>query len=259
MKIKIFITLLFAGLFISSNAFHSSNIFDNFQIDFYSIIQEYKGIKKITKRTTLGWEVLSYFDKKGYVLHQTHAYKNELRSDFIFSFTVTDTLAEIRRVNKIDINRRGDTLRIERYYYDSSGQCYQFMMSSSDQDTSRYPFRGNFIYEDRMLISYTQGSRKNTCTYNEEKQLTGRLEISINNDTTFYTYLYNPHGQLTDFIKESPDTTVFFSEAPFWNKTRGNKIHIRFANFDCHGNWTKSYFITEKEMLLNEERKIEYW
>jgi len=253
MKIKIFITLLFAGLFISSNAFHSSNIFDNFQIDFYTKIREYKGIKKIIKRTSIGWEVISLFDREGHVLHETNAYKGEVRSDLTFSYTVTDTLAEIRRSDEI-YDVWGDTLRIERYYYDSSGQCYQFRVYSSDQDTSRYYSIENFVYKDGMLISYPE----NTCTYNEKKQLTGRLEI-FGTDTTFYTYMYNQHGQQTDFIKESPDTTVCYDGAPDWNKTRCNKIHIQFADFDCHGNWTRSYFITEKEKIFSSERIIEYW
>ncbi len=255
MKTKIFITLFFAGLIYSSYAF------DNAYVDVRSKMLEYKGVKKITERTIDKWKVISFFDREGHVLQETHAFKKEMRSDYRFHYTVTDTLIEARRVNKIIRNGSyaSDTLRIDQYYYNASNQCYKrSIYYSIINDYSDFYSMDNFVYEDGMLISYTQGSTKNILKYNEKKQKESRLEIYAA-DTTFYTYVYNQHGQLTDFIKESHDTSIFYGDAPTWNDTRGNKIHIRYSNFDKHGNWTRSYFITEKRRLLYSKRKIKYW
>jgi len=252
MKIKIFATLFFVIFFYSLYAQYD---FDNGHVDFYSKILEHKGIKKITERTFTHWKAISYFDREGYVLHETNVFKKEMRSDYRFSYTVTDSLAEIRRVDRIDLNNDGDTLRIERYYYDSSNRCYQYRVYSSEQDTSRYASRNNFVYEAGMLISYD----KNILKYNEKKQKVSRLEVTGYTDSTFYTYMYNQSGQLTDFIKESHDNTIWYADAPSWSNTRNNKIHIRYSNFDNHGNWTRSYFITEKRKIFYSKRKIKYW
>ncbi len=109
------------------------------------------------------------------------------------------------------------------------------------------------------LSAIHKAQEKTPSSTTKKKQKESRMEINNNGDTTFYTYVYNQHGQLTDFIKESHDISIFYGDAPTWNDTRGNKIHIRYSNFDKHGNWTKSYFITEKRRLLYSKRKIKYW
>ena len=253
MKTKIFITLFFAGLIYSSYAF------DNAYVDVRSKIQEHKGVKKITERTSDNWKVISFFDREGHVLQETHAFKKEMMSDFRFHYTVTDTLIEARRVNRI-FEDDLDTLRIDRYYYNASNQCYKFNVyfSTIDQIDHLSDFNSidDFVYEDGMLISYTQGASRNIFKYNEKKQKESRLEIrDYASDTTFYTYVYNQHGQLTDVIQEYHDTSIFYGDVPAWRK----KIHVKFSNFDKHGNWTRSYFITEKRRLLYSKRKIKYW
>ena len=257
MKTRIFITLFFAGLIYSSYAQ------DNSHVDFRSKIRENKGVKKITRKTSAKWKVISFFDKEGHVLQETHAYKKEMMSDFRFHYTVTDTLIETRRVNRI-FDDYIDSLRINRYYYNASNQCYKFNVyfSTIDQIDHLSDFNSidDFVYEDGMLISYTQGASRNIFKYNEKKQKESRLEIrDYASDTTFYTYVYNQHGQLTDFTKEDHDINIFYSDVPSWSLTRQNKVHVKFSNFDKHGNWTKSYFITEKRRYLRSKRKIKYW
>jgi hypothetical protein len=129
-------------------------------------------------------------------------------------------------------------------------------------------FRDNFVYEDGMLVSYTEAndwqerkgiSKKIVYKYNERKQKIRKMEIKNEIDTTFYTYLYNQFGQLTDYIQESNNTEVIYSDVIPWSNKKMNKIHIRYSNFDKHGNWTESYFITEKGRVSRSKRKIEYW
>ncbi len=252
MKTRIFITLFFAGLICSLYAQ------DDAYVDFHAKIREYKGVKKITRKTSAKWKVISFFDREGHVLQETHAFKKEMRSDYRFHYTVTDTLIETRRVNRI-FDDYIDSLRIDRYYYNASNQCYKFNVYFSTIDNlSDFYSIDDFVYEDGMLISYTQGASRNIFKYNEKKQKESRLEIN-GADTTFYTYVYNQHGQLTDYTKENPGINIFYSDVPSWSLTRQNKIHVRFSNFDKHGNWTKSYFITEKRRLLYSKRKIKYW
>ena len=238
--------------------FYSSYAFDD--DIFYYKKMEHKGIKKITEKTHDKWEVISFFDEKGYLLREINFYKKEIRSDYKYDYVVTDTLLEIRRIDTIgkDVNKQK---KIDRYYYTSLGQCYKRRVYFSSSDNPSY-YEDNFVYDDGMLISYTQG--KNSATkfiykYNEKKQKVQKLEIRNETDTTFYSYVYNQSGQLTDYIQESNNNEVVYSGVVVWSNEKMNKVHIRFSNFDKRGNWTRSYFITERGKVFRSERKIEYW
>jgi hypothetical protein len=140
-------------------------------------------------------------------------------------------------------------------------------VSFSESGAHSY-FGDNFVYENGMLVSYTEANNwqknngipiKVVCKYNEEKQKIYKIEIRNDTDTTFYSYMYNQSGQLTDNVQESNNNEVVYSDVVPWSNKKTNKIHIRYSNFDKHGNWTKSYFITEKGKALRSERKIEYY
>jgi hypothetical protein len=126
----------------------------------------------------------------------------------------------------------------------------------------------NFLYEDGKLVSYTEANdwqKRNDISseivykYNERKQKIHQMEIKNVTDTTFYTYLYNQSGQLTDYIQESNNNEVIYSDVVPYSKNKMNKIHIKYSNFDKLGNWTRSTFITEKGKVFRSKKKIEYW
>ncbi|MDH6354626.1 hypothetical protein M2132_000954 [Dysgonomonas sp. PH5-45] len=256
MKIKIFaISFLISLFFPSSYAFNNDA--------FYYRTLEHKGIKKITENTHDKWEVVSFFDEKGYLLRETNLYKKEIRSDYKYSYVIVDTLLEIRR---IDMNCK-DTdkqKRVDRYYYTSLGQCYKHEICFSESDTSSY-YEHDFVFDDELLIGYTQGNGSQgehstiKYKYNEKKQKIQEQKMFMQTDTTFCSYIYNSFGQLTDCIQESNDSEVIYSDVVVWNNKKMNKVHIRYSDFDKQGNWTKSYFITEKGKVFRSKREIEYY
>jgi hypothetical protein len=77
-------------------------------------------------------------------------------------------------------------------------------------------------------------------------------------DTTFYTYVYNQLRQFTDYIQKNNNNEVVCSGVVVWSNEKMNKVHIQFSNFDKRGNWTRSYFITERGKVFRLKRKIEY-
>jgi hypothetical protein len=227
---------------------------------------EHKGIKKITEQTHDKWEVISFFDEKGYLLREINFYKKEIKSDYKYDYVVTDTLLEIKRIDSVgkDVNRQE---KIDRYYYISLGQCYKRRVYFSGSDNPSH-FWDNFVYENGMLISYTEATdwqKKNDISnmvfykYNEKKQRTKKIKAVSETDTIFYSYMYNQSGLLTDYIQESNNNEVVYSSVVVWSNKRLNKTHIRYSNFDKCGNWTESYFITERGKVFRSKRKIEYW
>jgi hypothetical protein len=252
MKIKIITILVLIGFFYS---FHT---FDNDA--FYYKNLEHKGIKKITEKTHNKWEAISFFDEKGYLFHEINFYKKEIRSDYKYDYIVTDTVLEIRRIDTInkEVNKQE---KIDRYYYTSLGQCYKHISYFSNSNNS-FHYEDNFIFEDGLLVSYTQGNIgavKIIYKYNEKKQRIQEMEIRNQTDTTFYSYVYNKLGELTDFIQKSNNNEVVYSDGAVWSCNKRNKIHIRFSNFDKQGNWTRSYYLTEKGKVFRSKREIEYW
>ena len=163
MKKKIIITLFFIGLFYSPYALNNDG--------FYSKTLEHKGIKKITEKTHDKWEVISFFDSEGFLLQKISYYKKKLRSDVKYDYTVMDTLLEIRRITLFNVNADNKT-KIDRYYYTPSNQCYKYRVYFSESNNPSY-YEDNFVYDDGMLVSYTQGKNSTTkfiYKYNEKNK-----------------------------------------------------------------------------------------
>ena len=253
MKNSIFIILFLISFFSSSYAF-DNDVFCHKNL-------ENKGIKKITEKKYTNGEAVYFFNREGYLSNEIHfTKKNEILSEWIYSYIVTDTLLEIKMIGTIGNNERKSTYR---YYYTSLGQCYKRKVFFLDSDSSSH-FLDNFVYEDGMLVSYTEGKKSATkfvYEYNEKRQKKQILKTS-GEYSTFYTYMYNNTGQLTDFIHEvinNDNELVVLSGVVIYSRNNTNKSHIRYSNFDKHGNWTRSHFITEKGKVFRSKRKIEYW
>lgn len=220
------------------------------------------GIKRTTERTFNSWGVISYFDREGNIERQINIFRNEVRSDYKFEYIVSDTLLEIRRLNTI--GNRSDSLRIDRHYFTSSGHRYKRRVFLSSNPDNPALSSDNFVYENELLVSYTQGRNQATKVvykYNEKRQLVQRI-LTTDGWTTFFTYRYNQLGQLTDIIQEvvnSDDDIAVLTGVVVWSSEKTNKVHIRYSNFDRRGNWRRSHFITERGRVLRSRRSIEYW
>ena len=241
--------------------------FQSFDYDsfFYSKGWAHKDLKKITEITgkKKDGKIISIFNNEGYLLQEVYFVEDEIRADFKANYVVTDTLLEIETVSN-------DKATTRQYYYTSSGQCYKYRgYSSSGSEKPAYT-ADSFTYKNGVLVGYIKGyinsyiksilETKVVCEYNDKKQKTREISIFKNDaDTTFFTYAYNRSGQLTDYIQENKREDVFYSGTVVWSRRRKNKIHIRFSNFDERGNWTKSYYMTNRGKVFRSERKIEYW
>jgi hypothetical protein len=80
--------------------------------------------------------------------------------------------------------------------------------------------------------------------------------VSISPAKTYFIY---KNGIQTDYIHETNDERECIIDIICWSKEMMNKVHIKYSNFDKYGNWTKSYFITEKGKKVRSKRKIQYW
>jgi hypothetical protein len=260
MKIKLFLTIFLIEIFYYSYAF----AFDEEFLSLKNVRNE--GIKEITEYRFDKWKVLSFFDKQGFLLQEINYYKKEMRAHYRYEYAVSDTLLEIKRA--ILNNNEEDTCFIDMYYYDL-GQCYKFRRYSSEELNVPSFFGDNFIYKNGLLVSYERNNilRKNRnglpinviCEYNDKRQKIQELEIPNKIDTIFYCFAYNQNGQLTDYVKKNGTKGYVFTGVVCWSNKMLNKVHIRYTDFDERGNWTKSYFITEKGKVFRSKRKIEYW
>jgi hypothetical protein len=216
--------------------------------------------EKITEIYHDGWRIVSTFDKQGLLTNECNYYKNELRSNCRYDYNFSDTMLVIKKEERgVNID-----LQILQYSYDSLGFCKLFKSYYNGRDNH---YSDNFIYENGLLISYTDANywqkmnNKPSLTvldYNRNNQMILKKEIHNEGDTTFNTYLYNQTGLLTDYIKENNSIETVYSGVPAWSNERMNKIHIRYVDFDKHGNWTKSLFITKAGKKLRSIRQIEY-
>ena len=259
MKTLIIIIFFFLGFFSSSYAFDDDA--------FYYKNLEHKEIRKITEKQDTKGEDIYFFDKEGYLSHEIHLNKKkEIMSEYKYEYTVTDTLLEVRIIVTNGNNEQKST---HRYYYTLSGQCYKRRVYFSGSDNPSN-FWDNFVYEDGLLVSYTEATEwqekngifpKIVYEYDEKKQKVQKLKTS-GEYTTFYTYIYNKSGQLTDCVHEvvnNDNELVVLSGVVVYSENNTNKSHIRYSDFDKHGNWTKSHFVTAKGKVFRSKRKIEYW
>ena len=265
MRQNIFIWFFLA---MSFNAF--ANISDG---KFFFLEREIHGVKMITEKSFSKWKTVSYFDREGFLLRKTNYYKNKTRADYRYEYSISDSLLEIKEKEHLNINNNPEGYIVYKYYYNPMKQRHRFEVYSSarglDLDEPLV-FGDNFVYEDGLLVSYTEAteqqysngiSQKIVYAYNEKKQKSQKMNTS-GAYTTFYSYLYNISGQLTDFIHEvvnSDNELVVLSGVVVYSKNNTNKSHIRYSNFDKRGNWKKSHFVTEKSKLFRSKRKIEYW
>jgi hypothetical protein len=236
--------------------------------DFFSFDREMRGVKIITEKSFSKWKTVSFFDDKGFLLRKVNYYKNEIRADYRYEYSISDTLLEIKLKEYQNINNNPEEYFAHKYYYNLSKQCHRFEVYSSLRDLEKpFVWGDNFIYQDNQFQSYERHTYTNETeftqiVYNyEENQRTEQwyyiLEDSIVKEKCVSISLYQG-GKLIDFIRKCTDGQSIVSGEVCWDKDC-NKVHIQYSNFDKRGNWTKSYFITEKGKVFRSTREIEYW
>jgi hypothetical protein len=232
--------------------------------DFFSLKREMRGVKKITENSFLRWKKVLFYDKEGFLLREVNFYKNKIKADFRYEYSISDTLLEIKYRN---INNEQESYSIYKYYYNSLKQCYKVKSFSSVDLENTEGGLYNFIYKDSLLQSFEAHSFRSETDFDkyvyiyEDNQITELYctyedSILLDNPPFKITSIYN-NGKLTDYISEQSAGRIGSGLSSF--NSLGNKVHVRYSNFDKRGNWTKSYFITEKGKVFRSKRKIEYW
>jgi hypothetical protein len=258
---------------------YSQDMIDDF-IDFRN--SENAGIKKITEKSFSKWTTVYLYDSMGFLIQQLNYYKNRPRADYRHEYTITDSLTTRKQEEYLNIdNNKNRHFTVYKYYYNFQKLCKMEIYLSSDNLSVPSVLADNFIYRDDLLQSYERGRFPYTDEdppdkiqhiYNEEKQITQKLicsDISLIvalhspdfafKDTTFYSFIYDEGGKISDYVIRSSDKESTFTGVYCWNDVEMNKVHIRYSNFDKRGNWTVSYFITEKGKKFRSKREIEYW
>jgi hypothetical protein len=239
--------------------------------DFFSLEREMRGVKKITEKGRFKSKTVFYFDKEGFLLREINYHKNKIWADFRYEYSISDTLLEIKSKEYRNINNEPESYSIHKYYYNSLKQCHRVEFFSSKNLESPFVWKKNFIYKDNKLQSFDHYINidifancwdKYIYVYedNQKTELYYTYEDSVLVDNAPFkiTSIYN-NGKLTDCISEQSAGRIHIVSGIGSFNSPGNKEHIRYSNFDKRGNWTKSYFITEKGKVFRSKRKIEYW
>jgi len=230
------------------------NAFSYIDIDcFFSLDREIQGVKKITQRGSHGRKTVSFFDHKGFLLRSVSYFKGKKRIDNRYEYSISDTLLIVisKRTEYQDIKHEYYSVR--KYYYNDLKQCYRYECYSSSSGLEKpHVFGDNFIYKDNQLQSYEHHSESNKDYFIR----------------TIYTYSDNQKMKHTEYVYEDSiksylSTIFIYKNGKLTDEilmARLNEPHIRYSNFDKHGNWRNSYFLTEKEdEILRLKRKIKYW
>ena len=259
---------IFIWSFIAVNINAFANIPDE---DFFVLDREMRGVKIITEKSFSKWQTVSYFDNEGFLLRKINYYKNKMRSDYRYEYSMSDTLLEIKEKEYLNINNNPEGYIVYKYYYNLLKKCHRFEVYSSSKGFDEpFVLGDNFIYKDNKLQCYerytygmnrTEFVIKCVYVYDDNQRTEQWYEIGEGlelfdgcNSTSIYQ-----NGKLIDFIHECGDEHGAFTGVVHWSREKKNKFHIRYSNFDRRENWTRSYFITEQGRVFRSKRKIEYW
>ncbi|MDR0437398.1 MAG: hypothetical protein LBH22_03750 [Bacteroidales bacterium] len=261
--------------------------------DFFVLEREMRGVRKITEKSYtaphLGyWKSVFYYDENGFLLRQVNYNKRKkwqvysMRADYRYEYSISDTLLVIKEEEVQNINNNPKVHTIRKFYYNDLKRCYKYEIYSSNHPLNNLGkpniVGDNFIYKDGLLQSFDGHSfrwrvdssdfnriasfHRRTYTYDDNQRIE-RTYHRTHIDSAFisgstYTSIYE-NGKRIDLIQESSNEREVLLGVPSWSSERTNKMQIRFSDFDKHGNWTRSYFITERGKVFRSERKIEYW
>ena len=262
-KVVIGLTLVISLLFhmkqISGQSFESM---------IYPLSAKAEFVKEI-KEKKQKWTTYYFHDTNGLLIRQVNYFKKQKRADYQFEYIITDTILIVKEIYEARHT-------IKKFHYDSNGKVSKFEIFS-DRNTE-YPFvlGYNFVYKDNLLTSFDWSNarpdtifppRKTKYIYDNNRRVVVKQEINQYNfkdaplqvDTTFYTYRYDSKGHLTDQVVETTNKEAVYSGVPLWSREQTNKYHLIFTDYDRHGQWRISYYLTKNSKKFRSNRKIKYW
>lgn len=256
---QIFICIFFA---VSFNALAQIAV-----EDFFSPYKKNRGVKMITEDSFSKWKNTSYFNEEGLLLRKVNFFKNKIRADYRYEYSLSDTLFVIKEKEYHNLNNDKENHVIYKFYYNHLRKCYRAEVYLSRDLENPARTYVNFIYQDTLLQSYEtySFSRKedgfNKIVYVYDSNQRVEQWHSVYGDSVFTDGCKSisifQNEKLTDLIQICDEGGIISGEV-CWN-SKMNKVHIRFSTFDKRENWERSYFVTERGKVFRSKRKIEYW
>lgn len=278
MHIKFLFTIF---LLTQSISLLSQDIIDKFYcIKFGDKINNPRKIKKIesTEYHRLfkikGVRSIFCFDTLGR-LEKHFIYSNKATELIKFYSTKTDTTIVKKKTNSLikdnNIVYTSESSNIFYYMYgilyriehlSKQYKCVNENFCYSDSSISFEEQFNNFTYLHTYTHMYDTFCNCNAVV--KKEFLIKAPQIIDTTDNTLYRnnsndrdiYIFNSNNVITDIIRISKSG---FVGIPYIEENGVGISHIKFTNFDEHGNWTRSYFILGNKRKFLSKRKITYY
>ena len=244
--------MLYRYVLISLFLTMSLNAFPHFNHeDFFSLDREMRGVKKITERTRSNWKTVSFFDKEGFLVRKVNYRRGKMVADYRYEFSISDTLLIVKSRELRNINNDPIGYMIHKFHYNYLGQCVRIEAYSSRRCLEKpILFAGNFVYIDNLLQSYKiyreRSKSKIIYTYSKNKKtryvdtdfkyLVSDLTFENETSSNRVIFIFD-NERLTDKVHiNSNPNDAFIGGFVWYSSDKPNKVHIRYSNFDRHGN-----------------------
>lgn len=228
--------------------------------DFYKRVGKRSGIQKISEKGNFRWKNVSTFNREGRVERERSVLLlfGKLKSDCCFSYNaIGDSVLEIR---KVDIVNKNVAFPVARFSYDVSGLCrkvtYYYENHKGISSEKYLTWRNDSLVEcvcknpdgkTEYRTVYSFDGLRNAVT---EATYFGNSHIA----TIVTTYSYDDQNRLTAKTVENFDKPGL----PNLMFSLGNTI--KYDEHDSHGNWLKSYYMTDSYgRMLCAKRCIKYY
>ncbi len=245
-------------------AFCLLNYSQNIEEMYFHKNSMYMGIKKITYTYNSKWKTVYFYNKQGLLERQINCFKNSKRADYHFEHTLTDTTFTIK---EREDKEHEESYRICRYLYDKNGNCIKMEVFSSNKLDIPFVVSESFIYnDDNLLLEYKHNASINwkyKYFYNNKKQKIKKIEFDDDFEENAITtvFEYNNKGIIIkeDMLYEGYNLYADGKYIFPYNQSKPMRIVYLYEDIDKHGNWKKSYYLTEKGKVFRSKRKIGYW
>jgi len=258
-RLTLVILLLFCMAQISGQSFEPMT---------HPLSAKTENVRKIREKTR-NWTTYYYYDTTGLLIREVSYNKRQKRAEDQFEYIMTDTMLIVKEIYE-------NSYSIKRFHYGTARQVSKYELFFDTDTVHPSGLAYNFVYEDNLLISFDWSivrpdtifpPLKTTFIYNDKRQMIIKQESCLNDIfyrpprvvTTFHMYRYDSNGRLTDQVVENTDKKSAFTGVPVWSKEQSNKYHLILSDYDRHGQWRTSYYLTENKKILWSKRKIKYW
>ena len=228
--------------------------------NFYKRAGRRDGIREISEKGDFIWKNVSTFDSNGRVEREKSVLllSGKLKSDCYFSYNmIGDSVLEIR---KNDCVNKNEVFPVARFLYDVSGLCRK--VTYYDDKHNRVSCEKYLTWRNDSLVECVCKKPNGKVEY-RTVYLCDCLRNAVT-ETTYFgnspvetlvtTYFFDSQNRLTAKSVEN------FDKPGLPNLMFSSDCRIVYDEHDSHGNWLKSYYITDTAgRVLRAKRRIKYF